>query len=190
MTSRASRNVSRPHSSGPSIWRSKSPDWFKPSRHSREEQTRQEALMPGIGGEVDGIKAELVAAQEAQAQEMGRAACGGGISHRGAAEFVRLARPTDDGGSAQGGGEGASLDDREYAQPAPTKSTRCRCWRPATDELPVAGGEAPPVSVFDSWRRRSCGSRFTKSASGWIGWVRSTWRRSTSIVSSKSGISF
>jgi len=38
--------------------------------NSREEQTRQEALCRELGTEVDGIKAELVAAQEAQAQEM------------------------------------------------------------------------------------------------------------------------
>ncbi len=38
---------------------------------SREEQTRQEALCRELGAEVDGIKAELVAAQEQQAQEMG-----------------------------------------------------------------------------------------------------------------------
>jgi chromosome segregation protein len=37
---------------------------------SREEQTRQEALCRELGSEVDGIKAELVSAQEAQAQEM------------------------------------------------------------------------------------------------------------------------
>ncbi len=37
---------------------------------SREEQTRQEALCRELGAEVDGIKAELVAAQERQAQEM------------------------------------------------------------------------------------------------------------------------
>lgn len=38
--------------------------------NSREEQTRQEALCRELGTEVDGIKAELVAAQEVQAQEM------------------------------------------------------------------------------------------------------------------------
>ena len=38
--------------------------------NSREEQTRQEALCRELGAEVDGIKAELVATQEAQAQEM------------------------------------------------------------------------------------------------------------------------
>ncbi len=38
--------------------------------NSREEQTRQEALCRELGAEVDGIKAELVAAQEGQAQEM------------------------------------------------------------------------------------------------------------------------
>ena len=37
---------------------------------SREEQTRQEALCRELGAEVDGIKSELVAAQERQAQEM------------------------------------------------------------------------------------------------------------------------
>ena len=37
---------------------------------SREEQTRQETLCRELGGEVDGIKVELVSAQEAQAQEM------------------------------------------------------------------------------------------------------------------------
>lgn len=37
---------------------------------SREEQTRQEALCRELGAEVDGIKAELVATQEQQAQEM------------------------------------------------------------------------------------------------------------------------
>ncbi|MDP9132605.1 MAG: hypothetical protein M3M98_05665, partial [Nitrospirota bacterium] len=38
--------------------------------NSREEQTRQETLCRELGAEVDGIKAELVAAQEHQAQEM------------------------------------------------------------------------------------------------------------------------
>lgn len=38
--------------------------------NSREEQTRQEAFCRELGTEVDGIKSELVAAQEAQAQEM------------------------------------------------------------------------------------------------------------------------
>ena len=37
---------------------------------SREEQTRQEALCRELGAEVDGIKSELIAAQERQAQEM------------------------------------------------------------------------------------------------------------------------
>ena len=40
------------------------------TENSREEQTRQEALCRELGAEVDGIKAELVAAQEQQAQEM------------------------------------------------------------------------------------------------------------------------
>ena len=40
------------------------------TENSREEQTRQEALCRALGAEVDGIKAELVAAQERQAQEM------------------------------------------------------------------------------------------------------------------------
>jgi chromosome segregation protein len=40
------------------------------TENSREEQTRQEALCRELGAEVDGIKAELVAAQERQAQEM------------------------------------------------------------------------------------------------------------------------
>ncbi len=40
------------------------------TENSRAEQTRQEALCRELGAEVDGIKTELVAAQERQAQEM------------------------------------------------------------------------------------------------------------------------
>ena len=40
------------------------------TENSREEQTRQEALCRELGAEVDGIKSELIAAQERQAEEM------------------------------------------------------------------------------------------------------------------------
>jgi len=40
------------------------------TENSREEQTRQEVLCRELGAEVDGIKSELIAAQERQAEEM------------------------------------------------------------------------------------------------------------------------
>jgi chromosome segregation protein len=71
------------------------------TENSREEQTRQEALCRELGAEVDGIKAELVASQERQAQEMaGLHAVEASLS-AGTAELVRVARSTNDGGSAQ-----------------------------------------------------------------------------------------
>ena len=50
--------------------RSKVPDWYGYGEQPRE-QTRQEALCRELGAaEVDGIKSELIAAQERQAEEM------------------------------------------------------------------------------------------------------------------------
>ena len=55
---------------GSSTWKSKSPGWSRPLRPAGRNRLRQEALCRELGAEVDGIKAELVATQEAQAQEM------------------------------------------------------------------------------------------------------------------------
>jgi chromosome segregation protein len=156
------------------------------TENSREEQTRQEALCRELGAEVDGIKAELVAAQERQAQEM--------AGLHAVEETLSQVRQSL-----------SALHDRRMraevrkaevkAHLSTIESTLAGTYQiePATLLLPVVISRyrrvknRRPRSRF--LKRRNCGSRFKKSVNAWTGWAPSIWRPSTSIVSWKSGIS-
>ncbi|MGZ8421853.1 MAG: chromosome segregation protein SMC [Nitrospira sp.] len=113
---------------------------------SREEQTRQEALCRELGSEVDGIKAELVSAQEAQAQEMaGLHAVEESLTAvRQSLSALHDRRMTAEVRKAE---VKAHLSTIESTLTGTYQIDPASLLAPPEDEQPVADGEAPPISV-------------------------------------------